>query len=379
MKTALIRFYSSLIFLYFSDMTLLMAVMWLSYELTQSALFLSAMLFLSAILPLLLRQLKFKLNLLGLTLSQLMKLRIIIYLSFIILCYFIGTSVFSLTLFSLFTGLLSVTILSSYESKNTQFVLAGEIDKSLAARAIQTVIQVGAFIGAMLGSFILEHWGFELTIYIIALLDISICLLLLFIEPKPSELPSSQINTEKSSISHQRLIYLFCILLGFVALHISTFNLTVPIIFQQIHQWDVTDFGLASGFAGVGAFLAAFIPFPKRYFALLFGGLVVVDLLFTFNQMKIWIAPLCLIIGYCMNSIRINVREALIECSHNPQQAVAISGLSATFYMLFQSFGTLSLGILLGILPQTIAVQLLLPFIALIIISVAFYTKKDKK
>lgn len=380
MNRSLFRFYSGLIFLYFSDMSLLIATIWLSYQLTQSALFLSAMLAISAVLPLLLSRFKSRLNLLSLSLPRLMQLRICIYIILLLLAFFLGNSIISLFFFAFLTGILSVTILSSYEAKNSQLVLEKQIDKSLSARIMQTVIQIGAFAGAMLGSLMLDNLGFQTTVLIIGGLDMAVCSVLFFIEPnsKITQDSSPQIAIHSEQ---KKVIILICGLLGLVGLHISTFNLTVPIIFQTINQWQVVDFGLASAMAGVGSFLAVFFKHNSKRYILLLLILVLTDILFTFNQLKLLIMPLGILVGFCMNSIRIAIREKLIGLAKNHQQATYISGLSASYYLLFQSLGTLCFGLLLDVIPATNFILFLLPFIAIVLCVsfLLFYFKGSEK
>lgn len=374
----LFRFYFGLIFLYFSDMTLLMAVMWLSYEITQSSLFLSVMLTFSAILPLVLQRLKCRLNLLALALPQLMKLRIVTYLALSLVVLLLGKTAIGLIIFALLVGLLSITILSSYEARNTQLVLENQIDKSLSARIMQTMIQVGAFGGAMLGSIMLKQLEFELTVWVVSLLDISVCGLLFYFEPKSATVEQAKHSHLSIEKSKKIRVYIISGLLGLIALHISTFNLSVPIIFQTINQWHITDFGLASGMAGLGAFCAVFFKHSDQRYKSLLLLLFLADILFTFNKIALLITPLCFIIGFCMNSIRIAVREKLISLADNHQQAVYISGMSATYYLLFQSCGTLLLGGVIGLFPFDYFVQSLLPFIALcLLISFSLFYFKE--
>lgn len=380
MKPSLFRFYSGLIFLYFSDMSLLIATIWLSYQLTESALFLSAMLGMSAILSMILSRFKFRINLLALSLPQLMQLRVGIYIILLLLVFCLGSHVVSLILFAFLVGILSVTILSSYEAKNSQLVLEKQIDKSLSARIMQTVIQIGAFAGSMLGSFMLSKLGFQMTVLIIALLDITVCLGLYFTEPKKTLMAQNDSLDMAIPKGKKQFTLIICALLGLVGLHISTFNLTLPIIFQTINQWEVVDFGLASAMAGVGSFVAVFFKHNSKRYILLLLVLVLSDILLTFNSIKSFIMPLGFLVGFAMNSIRIGIREKLIGLAENHQQATYISGLSASYYLLFQSVGTLFLGLLLELITAKQFILFLLPFIAIVLsVNFVFFYFKEPK
>lgn len=379
MNANLIRFYGSLIFLYFSDMSLLITIMWLSYDITNSPFFLGAMLSISAILPILLKKITNRINILSLSIKDLMKLRVVIYLSLVFISYFIGENIYGLTLLSILAGLLSVTILSSYEAKNIQLVLDKQIDKSYSARIIQTVIQVGAFLGAVIGGFILQSIGFKATILLISSLDITVCLIMYITEK------SNVVNNNNSPFTPQivemknkKAIYLLSLLLGLVALHISTFNLTIPIIFQDINHWEITDFGIASGLAGMGALSAVFFKNNIKKLLFLLTIFVAVDFIFTFNKVIELIIPLCFTIGFCMNSIRIFVRETMISLAENTKQTSSIASISTLFYMLFQSLGSVTLGLLIGFISLDYFTQFLLPFIAsLILVCFILIYKKE--
>lgn len=368
MNANLIRFYGSLIFLYFSDMSLLITIMWLSYDITNSPFFLGAMLSISAILPILLKKITNRINILSLSIKDLMKLRVVIYLSLVFISYFIGENIYGLTLLSILAGLLSVTILSSYEAKNIQLVLDKQIDKSYSARIIQTVIQVGAFLGAVIGGFILQSIGFKATILLISSLDITVCLIMYITEKSNVVNNNSPFTPQIVEMKNKKAIYLLSLLLGLVALHISTFNLTIPIIFQDINHWEITDFGIASGLAGMGALSAVFFKNNIKKLLFLLTIFVAVDFIFTFNKVIELIIPLCFTIGFCMNSIRIFVRETMISLAENTKQTSSIASISTLFYMLFQSLGSVTLGLLIGFISLDYFTQFLLPFIASLIL-----------
>lgn len=378
MNANLIRFYGSLIFLYFSDMSLLITIMWLSYDITNSPFFLGAMLSISAILPILLKKITNRINILSLSIKDLMKLRVVIYLSLVFISYFIGENIYGLTLLSILAGLLSVTILSSYEAKNIQLVLDKQIDKSYSARIIQTVIQVGAFLGAVIGGFILQSIGFKATILLISSLDITVCLIMYITEKSNVVNNNSPFTPQIVEMKNKKAIYLLSLLLGLVALHISTFNLTIPIIFQDINHWEITDFGIASGLAGMGALSAVFFKNNIKKLLFLLTIFVAVDFIFTFNKVIELIIPLCFTIGFCMNSIRIFVRETMISLAENTKQTSYIASISTLFYMLFQSLGSVTLGLLIGFISLDYFTQFLLPFIAsLILVCFILIYKKE--
>ncbi|KGQ46960.1 hypothetical protein [Gallibacterium anatis] len=364
-KTTLL-FYSNLIFFYFSDMALLMIILWFSYHITQSSLLLATILAISSIFPLIIRKWITKWDLLHLSLKALLKLRIFVYSFIALFVFFFDHHIFTFIVISLFFGLLSLTLLSTYETENTKLVLRGMLTANLAARLMQTVIQAGAFAGAMIGTLLLDKFSFVFTILAISSLDIFICsIYYFFVENTREEISKKEIKIREKSISKQSVF--ICITLGFIGLHISTFNLTTPIFFQEIHHWNASDFGRASGFAGIGAFLAVFIPITNRKW-LLPIGLIFFDLLFVMNTNLYLMPVFCFLLGFNINSLRIFLREKLILLASNDQQATYLGGLSALYYTLFQAIGSLIIGILIskqfGILNLA---QWGLPFIALLL------------
>lgn len=363
----LLLFYSNLIFFYFSDMALLMIILWFSYQVTQSSLLLAVILAISAIFPLIIRKFIKKWDLLHLSLRSLLKLRILVYLAIALIVPFFSQHIFTFLLISLCFGLLSLTLLSTYESENTKLVLRGTLSAALAARLMQTVIQVGAFAGAMIGTVLLDKFSFVSTMLLIAILDISICSIYYFLV-KPTNG-----NIEKNLLIHSekitaKQIVLICITLGFIGLHISTFNLTTPIFFQEVHHWLAGDFGRASGFAGIGAFLAVFVPTIRQRWILPIG-LIFFDLLFVMNRTLYLMPIFCFLLGFHINSLRIFLREKLILLAENDQQASYLGGLSASYYTLFQSIGSLIIGIVISKQFGLVSLaQWGLPFVAVLLL-----------
>src|SRR5699024_3120736 len=131
-KTTLL-FYSNLIFFYFSDMALLMIILWFSYHITQSSLLLATILAISSIFPLIIRKWITKWDLLHLSLKALLKLRIFVYSFIALFVFFFDHHIFTFIVISLFFGLLSLTLLSTYETENTKLVLRGMLTANLAA------------------------------------------------------------------------------------------------------------------------------------------------------------------------------------------------------------------------------------------------------
>ncbi|WP_157758078.1 MFS transporter [Acinetobacter larvae] len=375
----IIRLYISLMFFYCSDIALLMLVLWLSYQSTSSALFLGMMLSLSAICPFILKKIFWKLDILNLSLNQLMQLRVYIYIAVIMVGLWMGEHKISFFILAILLGLLSITLLSNYERMNTQLVLWQKVSSNHAARIMQTVIQIGSFSGALIGGILLKVLDFKIIVLLIALLDIFISCICLFLFKDKFKIFGGDIKKEFGNLSSNinlRLFYGLCINIGFIALHISVFILTTPIIFQNINHWSAAAFGVASGFVGIGAFLSVFFKVHYKDGILFLLALLSFDILFVVNK-SIYLMPIfCLGIGFCVSVLRIQVKEKLIDLANNHADAERIGKTSTLVYILFQSLGSLLFGILLSYIDNL--EQWILPSIAiLILISLLIKVKHD--
>lgn len=349
-------------------MTIVMIVFWLSYETTSSPLFLGLLLSISAILPLLIKRILKNIDLLNLSMRQLMVLRIGIYLCMIGISSYLGPSSISFVSLSILIGILSITLLSTFEIRNSIMVLEGKTTSSFSARALQTVIQVGAFSGAFIGSIILEAYEFKNTILFISLLDIAYCTFI-FMFTEKAEIDSTSNLSKPNSKAIEKIEVetpvINYILLGIIGLHIATFNLTVPIVFQEVNDWSVVNYGIASGFAGLGSFFAVFIKSHKNFNYIFVLLLVVFDFLFMFNDYISLVPVFCFGIGVSVNSLRIMVREKLINLVKSKSEAEKIGSASALYYTLSQSLGSLVFGLIISYFTGVSVAQTLLPIVAI--------------
>ncbi|OOR91066.1 hypothetical protein B0181_03805 [Moraxella caviae] len=376
------KFYGSLIVFYFSDMSLLIMVMWLSYQLTKNPLILGTLIFISTITPFLIKRLS-RLNLLSLPITHLMVVRIALYVLALALA-FLPPTLYTFIGLALISGILGVSILSNYESYNNYLVLKRLISADKGSRYMQTVIQIGAFAGAMIGGFLLERFAFFHAMTIITAVDVLFCVLCLF-WAKNHQLgqlgqlthenshaqshTSSTPTTHKSPIMDKRTLYLLCALLGFLGVHVISFNITTPIIFQEIKHWSAQDFGLASAFAGAGAFLAVFLKSGLKRCLVMAALLIIADLLFVFLHIKALSLAACFFIGIFMNSVRIFARARLSLLAKDTAQAFSIGQYSAVSYTLFQAAASLVLGLLLANPASTTNITLLfLPAVACVVL-----------
>lgn len=369
------KFYGGLIVFYFSDMSLLIMIMWLSYQITKNPFTVGIILFISTITPFVIKKIS-KLNILALPLSALMILRIVLYVLVLALSA-ISPSGYTFVGMALVSGILGVSVLSNYESYNNCLVVNKYITADQAAKYMQTVIQIGAFGGAMIGGFLLNHLPFFWSIFIVAGIDIVFCVFYLFLARQGDfvKLDIWQQDTTKPTINAMGIkqhpldkhrLWLLCGLLGLLGVHIISFNMTTPIIFQQIWQWNAQDFGFASAFAGMGAFLAVFFKGSASRCLALVLLLIVADVLFVTLSVKVWSLLACFFIGLFMNSIRIFIRAQLSLLAQDKNQAFTIGQYSAVSYTLLQASASLLFGYVLAKISTV--VQWVLPSVAVLVL-----------
>ncbi len=172
-----IRFYSILILLYFSDMVLLLSNIWSSLRVTGSSIFLGVTLSIGIIVPFLLKRTGFISSYSVSDMRNLYNRRIFIFFILLIISIFkYSDTVIGFIINSISIGYLSFVTLSTLESANTKLVLHGYITSQLASRVMQTVVQIGSFFGAMACGFLLEIISFNFLIFIISVFDIIVSL-----------------------------------------------------------------------------------------------------------------------------------------------------------------------------------------------------------
>lgn len=363
-------FYSSLSFLYVSDMGAMIGIIWASFDITKNPLFLGCLLCISSIFPYLFKKI-FSLN--AVSLKQLFIIRVAIYAFLLLLSlstYF--ESIYGLILTILLFGIINVLTLTVYETHNSYAVGNRYISSDMASRIMQTVLQVGAFFGAVIAGYLLSNFGYTSLMKIIAVYEIWANTLFLFLKigqifsyqqkPKHTSIPF----TEKRDT---QLIYLLCIPLGAIGLHITSFNILSTVIFQDINHWSSALFGYASGFAGVGAFLASLFPFRKITLVLYSIILIGMDIIYSNTAYPLLAIGTCFFIGYSINFIRISIRTILLDLSSlNEGLSQRMGEFSAMFYTLCQALGSIVIG---GLISKTMAgieiAPLLFPVIGIIV------------
>ncbi|WP_345828738.1 hypothetical protein AAGR22_17430 [Erwinia sp. HDF1-3R] len=346
-NSAVVRFYSLLVLLYFSDMVLLLSNIWNSLKVTSSPVFLGVTLSVGAALPFLLR----KINIIKvrkfISVSELYKRRVILYsvLLVISLLHYSDTK-FGFVITSLSIGYLSLITLSTLESGNAKLVLDGYISSQRASRTMQTLVQIGSFSGALISGYFLTKTSYNNLISYLCFFDIIVSIFgnLLYKEKKST---SGFVNeTKQEDIALSNKLKFLSLAIGLIGLHICAFNTLTPILFQNIKHLSVSYYGACSGAAGAGAFLAAFIDIKWFKFFLPSAMLTLADVVFTQSSIPMASIAMCFLIGFSMNTIRINLRKEIIDETRNKDEANAVAKYSATIYTFSQAIGPLIFGLL---------------------------------
>ncbi|WP_375669819.1 hypothetical protein [Bartonella sp. CL29QHWL] len=393
------RFYGLVVLLYLSDMVLFLSNLWNAYRITSSSVFLGVTMALGTLMPYLLKKSGLVRIKASLRLVDLYKRRIIIYsLLLLIALFHYADSPFGFIAVSISIGYLSLITLSTLETYNTKLALSGYISAQKASRIMQTVVQIGAFLGAALSGYLLEatsprgaaaEIGYNGLIVTLCVFDIIISLIagyIIFCDEYNATDTTTLATGKKTAPTPQadelsRELKLLCVCIGLIGFHICAYNTLATILFQSVKNFGSEYYGLCSAVAGVGAFLAAFIKIPRFEFILPALMLSMADLIFSTTQSPYFAVVFCFFIGFSMNTMRINARKHTIEATKTEAQAELVGSYSGMLYTLSQSAGYVILGLLTSSAlmgPQ--AAVYLLPLIGLIIfIYVLFLLSQRNK
>lgn len=342
-----IRFYSILILLYFSDMVLLLSNIWSSLRVTGSSIFLGVTLSIGIIVPFLLKRTGFISSYSVSDMRNLYNRRIFIFFILLIISIFkYSDTVIGFIINSISIGYLSFVTLSTLESANTKLVLHGYITSQLASRVMQTVVQIGSFFGAMACGFLLEIISFNFLIFIISVFDIIVSLFgkyIFYFDNQSYDIKNVRHDTHRKL---RNILIYYSIYIGIVGIHIVAFNTLTPVIFQDVRGHSVEYFGLCSASAGLGAFLAAFLNIKLFHFLLPAITLMVSDYFFVMSANPRYAMVACFFIGISINTIRINARKQIIDQTIDDEEADRVSSFSAIIYTLSQAVGPIFFGTL---------------------------------
>jgi len=336
-KSTLGAFYSIVTLFTGLDMAIVIAMVWFGLETTGSTFLVGATLCVATVVPYLCEQFIGKFFTVELTMRRLLYIRLIAFGAIL------GLSVTDVALLPI--GFLSIAFvvgvtdyftISTLESKNTKLVLAGLTNSDTSARLMQTSIQIGAFGGALLGGMIVDVCSVNQTLQIISIAAIvSLAAILLVAATPASNTPEKAPgNNEVLTRQLSANLYILIVVLSMIGFHIGAFNSLVPIVFQKLNEWNATLFGVASGLAGLGAFSAAVLPRIKlnSYSAILMIAMADVAIVYLQNLYVMMVAAFLL--GFCINSLRIQLRKTLIESAPNAQVADVIAAKSSLYYLL---------------------------------------------
>ena len=339
-RASLPLFYIVVMLFAASDMAIIIAMVWYSLDITKSTFLVGVTLCISTIVPFVLEKWLSQKRPAQLSLNRLVVVRLIAFASILLFALMHLTDfVFGFLIIALIVGMTDYFTISTLESQNTKLVLAGMVNSDKSARFMQTAIQVGAFGGDFLGGVAIDSFSVTTTLTAIcgfALVSLGI----LLIPQVPTNIVFQKENLEgikeaaEQSSGSATEIFWVMLALGMVGFHIGAFNSLVPIVFQQLNTWGATSFGIASGLAGVGAFLAAIIPGLSIKTLWLVIGIAGMDAALVYSPYPIVACSAAFLIGFCINQLRIGFRKYLIEQSNNNKVADALASRSTFFYLL---------------------------------------------
>ncbi|PQZ90816.1 MULTISPECIES: hypothetical protein [Pseudomonas] len=336
-QSTLAAFYSVVTLFTGLDMAIVIAMVWFGLETTGSTFLVGTTLCVATVVPYLCEQLIGKFITFEMSLKRLLHIRLIAFTAVLGLS-FTNAALLPVGFLAIafVVGVTDYFTISTLESNNTKLVLAGLTNSDTSARLMQTAIQIGAFGGALIGGIVVDMFSVGQTLQIISLVAILSLAGIFLVAPTPAAAtvertagPHSQ-----SPTSLPRTLYILIIVLSMIGFHIGAFNSLVPIVFQKLNAWSATVFGVASGLAGLGAFSAAVV---RRIRLNSYGAVALVimaDVAIVFLQHTYVMMAAAFLLGFCINSLRIQLRKTLIESAPDPRGADIIAAKSAFFYLL---------------------------------------------
>lgn len=316
------------------DQAVLTGVVWMSLKLSGSTMPLGIVLCLSVAVPFVL-DLASRGRAADIGATWLVAFRIVAFLVAALFAWCgLATALSFFLLIALMVGTVDFLTASSLEIENTRRVVAGWLPAENAARYMQTAIQVGGFSGSLAGGGLLGLLSDSTFLLCVALSGAALSPALLLARMKRGVPVAAQGHeqrpTSQASPTPFQMPYAAMACLGLIALHIGAFNSMIPIVYQQVNHWSPTSYGIASGVAGIGAFLAALIPLSKHRLVLFATALIVVDALMVLAPQVLLSMVGAFLVGFITNHLRIVVRSQLMRAANNDAQA-ALIGSRSTF------------------------------------------------
>ena len=339
MKTnsTLTAFYSIVTLFTGLDMAIVIAMVWFGLETTGSTFLVGATLCVATVVPYLCEQYIGKFFTIELSLKRLLYIRLAAFAAVLGLSFTQAALLpIGFLAIAFVVGVADYFTISTLESKNTKLVLAGLTDSDTCARLMQTSIQIGAFGGALLGGLIVDVFSVNETLQIISLAAIVSLAGVYLVADSPSAHGTDQTaaSTAAAPLDLPRNLYILIIVLSMIGFHIGAFNSLVPIVFQKLNEWNATLFGVASGLAGLGAFSAAVLPRIKLNSYGAIALVILADVAIVYFQNLYVMMAAAFLLGFCINSLRIQLRKTLIESAPNDRVADVIAAKSSLYYLL---------------------------------------------
>lgn len=338
-KSTLPAFYSIVSLFTGLDMAIVICMVWFGLKTTGSTFLIGVTLCVATVVPYLCQQLLTRYRRVELNLTRLFYIRLVAF------CAILGLSFTDATvapagflLIAFAVGVSSYFTNSTLEAKNTKLVLAGYTNSDTSSRFMQTAIQIGAFSGALLGGLIVDRFSLDQALQIISATALVALLAIVLVGATPEAPAVAKANAagSRSQFGNElpRHLLILIVVLSLIGFHIGAFNSLIPIVFQKLNEWNATRFGIASGLAGLGAFSAAVLPRIqlKNYMAIALILLADILLVYMHNLYLMMLAAFAL--GFSINSLRIQVRRALIDATSDARMADTIASKSALYYLL---------------------------------------------
>ena len=336
-KSTLTAFYSIVTLFTGLDMAIVIAMVWFGLETTGSTFLVGATLCVATVVPYLCEQYIGKFFTIELSLKRLLYIRLAAFAAVLGLSFTQAAMLpIGFLAIAFVVGVTDYFTISTLESKNTKLVLAGLTDSDTCARLMQTSIQIGAFGGALLGGLIVDVFSVNQTLQIISLAAIVSLAGVYLVADRPSAGAADQTAaaTSAAPLDLPRNLYILIIVLSMIGFHIGAFNSLVPIVFQKLNDWNATLFGVAGGLAGLGAFSAAVLPRIKLNSYGAIALVILADVAIVYFQHLYVMMAAAFLLGFCINSLRIQLRKTLIESAPNARVADVIAAKSSLYYLL---------------------------------------------
>jgi len=319
------------------DMAMVIAMVWYGLETTGSTFLVGVTLCVATVVPYGCEQLLSRYYRVELSVKRLLYIRLIAFSAIAALSLTqAATLPAGFLAIAFVVGVTDYFTISTLEARNTKLVLQGVTDSDTSARLMQTSIQIGAFAGALLGGLVVDRFTVNQTLQIIAVAAIVSLLLarLLAAAPAATDPSHSQGEHSRDAVQLPAQLYILIIVLSMIGFHIGAFNSLLPIVFQKLNEWNATLLGIASGLAGLGAFSAAVMP--RIRLASLGAVLIVIlaDVIIVYLQNLYLMMAAAFVLGFCINSLRIQLRKQLIESANSDRVADVLASKSSLYYLL---------------------------------------------